>query len=737
MADDGDRHTIGVVPWGHVVRIVLLVGLGYVAGSLLAWELLGAGYAPVFFAPAGVTVAALLLTERRLWPVVLVTAAAAEVALDLSHGSPGATALGLALANTVEPWVGASIVRRRVERPSLTNPRHLLLLVAGPVIVGPAAGAALGATVDNTTAVTTWLVHFATFGTGDGLGALTVGTLVLAWAEALRSREDPTARARLRRHVVEAVVLAAAVATATSLGFAQLQAPFVIPMILVFIGATRGMPVATAAAAAFAITANVVSAAGVGPFTAIDRSGFAAWGNLQFFLAVTQLGAYAFAVGLAQRDHARLSQEAQLAALSRVEEMSRVTSLLSTAATVREISAAVAEHGLAQVAGFGVVAVLSPDGATVTTIPSGTLPQDIADRYARLPVSAPFPTCEAIRTCAPVVVSSLEEIRARFPATLPAAQALGTQSILTVPIVLDGGLAGGSLSFGFREADAINGDTLGTAQAVAAETAHALRRARRYEHERQVAHDLQLALLPTIDSAPAPGVTAAAVYAPADPEHEVGGDWYDVFPLAGGRVAMVVGDVVGHDLRAATTMARLQPLVRVMVSESTGPADALARLDRAAPHVDRSLMTTVGVADYDPATRRLRYACAGHLPPLLLDASGARLLEDGRGLPLGVDPTKDRPAAGVTVSLPAQLVWYTDGLVERRGESVTAGLDRLLEAGRALDAEDEPEEVVHQLLQRLTAARALPDDIVVLTVRLGDPGVCPSGQSTLHRGEPL
>ncbi|MCB0908828.1 MAG: SpoIIE family protein phosphatase [Nocardioidaceae bacterium] len=728
---DEERHAPAAVPWGRVARLVVLVAVGYVAGSLLAWELLGAGYAPVFFAPAGVTVAALLLTDRGLWPVVLVTAATAEVALDLSHGSPGATALGLALANTAEPWVGASIVRHRVERPSLTNPRHLVLLIAGPVVAGPVVGAALGATVD-TTAVNTWLVHVATFWTGDGLGALTVGTLILAWAEALRSDRD-----RLARRVIEGTALAATVTLATAWGFAQLQAPFVIPMVLVFIGATRGMPVAAAAAAAFAITANIASATGVGPFTAVDRPGFAAWGNLQFFLAVTQLGAYALAVGLAQRDLARRRQEEQLAALTRVEEMSRVTSLLSTAATVREISAAVAQHGLAQVADFGVIAVLSSDGATVSTFPSGALPREIADRYSRLPLEAPFPTCEAIRTAAPIIVHSQEETRLRFPATMPAAEALGTESLLTVPIVLASGLAAGSLSFAFREPRAITEDVVTTATRLAAETAHALGRARRYEHEREVAHDLQVALLPAIEPSPAPGVRAAAVYAPADPEHEVGGDWYDVFPLPGGRVAMVVGDVVGHDLRAATTMARLQPLLRVMVSEATDPADALARLDRAAPYVDRSLMTTVGVADYDTVTRRLRYACAGHLPPLLLDANGPRLLEDGRGLPLGVDATRERPVAEVMITPPARLVWYTDGLVERRGESVTAGLDRLIEAGRALRPDGTAEAVVHQLLQALTAERALPDDVVILSVDFGDPGVSPVAPSTLDRENSL
>ncbi len=722
MSDDEERRAPAGVPWGRVARIVVLVAAGYVAGSLLAWQLLGAGYAPVFFAPAGVTVATLLLTERRLWPVVLATAATAEVVLDLSHGSPGATALGLALANTVEPWVGASIVRHRVERPSLTNPRHLVLLVAGPLVAGPVVGAALGATVDTTTAVSTWLVHFATFGTGDGLGVLTVGTLILAWAQAWRSSRD-----RLRRQVLEAMGLAAAAALATALGFAQLQAPFVIPMILVFIAATRGLPVATAAAASFAITANIVSATGVGPFTAVDRSGFAAWGNLQFFLAVTQFGAYALAVGLAQRDLVRQRQEEQLATLTRVEEMSRVTSLLSTAATVREISAAVAEHGLAQVADLGIVAVLSSDGTTVSTFPSGGLPREIADRYSRLPVEAPFPTCEAIRTAAPVVIHTQEETRLRFPATMPAAEALGTESLLTVPIVLTSGLAAGSLSFAFREPRAITEDVITTATRLAAETAHALGRARRYEHERQVAHDLQVALLPAIDPSPAAGVRAAAVYAPADPEHEVGGDWYDVFPVPGGRVAMVVGDVVGHDLRAATTMARLQPLLRVMVSEAVDPADALARLDRAAPYVDRSLMTTVGVADYDPVTRRLRYACAGHPPPLLIDASGPRLLEDGRGLPLGVDLRKARPLAEVTITGPAKLVWYTDGLVERRGEAVTEGLDRLVQVGRRLECDDDPEPLARRLLQELTADRALPDDIVVLVVHLSDPESRPDG----------
>jgi len=733
MADDRTRRPTGAVPWRRAAGTALLVALGYIAGSLLAWELLGAGYAPVFFAPAGVTSAALLLSERRLWPVVLATAAAAEVVLDLTHGSPGSTALGLALANTVEPWVGASIVRSRVDRPSLMVPRDLALLLLGPVLLAPMAGAVLGATVDTTSSLDTWLLDVATFWVGDALGVLTVGSLILAWAAAWQSD-----RQRLGRLLALSLVFATGVAGGTVLGFTWLAAPFVIPMVLVFAAAAFGMPVATSAAASFAVTANILSAAGVGPFTLVgdtglQRSGFAAWGNLQFFLAVTQVGSYALAVGLAQREQVRLSQEEHLVSLTKLEEMGRVTSMLSTAATVREISAAVAEHGLTQIADFGVVAVLSPDGATVSTIPSGSLPPHIAERYARLPIGAPYPTCEAIRTGAAVVCRTTEEIRARFPASLQAVEQLHTEGVLAVPILLDGGLAAGSLSFGFREQHAITDEIVASARTLAGETAHALRRARRYEHERQVAHDLQVALLPTIDRSPAAGVTAAAVYAPADPEHEVGGDWYDVFALATGRVALVVGDVVGHDLRAATTMARLQPLVRVMVTEASDPADALTRLDRAAPHVDRSLMTTVGLADYDPLTYRLRYACAGHLPPLLVDAAGSRFLEEGRSLPLGVDPSRGRPLAEVTVAPPAQLVWYTDGLVERRGESVSLGMERLLDAGRAIDRHREPESLAHELLQVLTAERALPDDVVVLTVHLTDPAVSADGRGGTAR----
>lgn len=699
-------------PWQRSLLLAALVALGYAAGSLVAWEILHAGAAPVFYAPAGVTSAALLSTQRRHWPWILAAAAAVEVSLDLAHGVTGAAAIGFAVANTLEPWVGASLVRRWVPDIDLASPRHVLSLLAYAVLVGPLVGAAVGATTDAGRLDGAWVASWGTFWAGDALGVLTVGTTILAWVALGRE-----GRQRVLGQLPTVVALGAAAAAATLVGFTWSRGPFVVPTAVLLVAATRGIAPLATSATAFAVTANVLSTGRAGPWKDVAVSDHRAWVSLQLFIAVTLLGAGALTVGLAQRDRARVARDAEAAARRQVEGLRDVASRLSTAATVVEIAQVVADHGLSQVADMASVGILSPDGTQVRTVPSGGLPVDVAQEHAIVPVNAPRPLCAALRTGAPVVTQTSAETLAGFPDAAETYRRLGVEGVLAVPILVEG-MAAGALGFVFREPHAVTPAMTRLAQDLAQETAQAMARARRYEAQQRVAHELQRALLPEVDLAPAPGVSVSVHYRPADPQHEVGGDWYDVFALPGGRVAIAVGDVVGHDLLAATTMGKLQPLLRVLTHEAGDPADALTRLDRASRHVDRATMATVGLAIYDLTSGMLSYSCAGHPPPLLLTAEGAELLERARGLPLGVDATVPREVAEVRVPDPAQIVWYTDGLVERRGESLAVGLDRLETCARGQEPGQDPDDLADTVLARLTEGRPLDDDLVVVCVRV-------------------
>lgn len=244
-------------------------------------------------------------------------------------------------------------------------------------------------------------------------------------------------------------------------------------------------------------------------------------------------------------------------------------------------------------------------------------------------------------------------------------------------------------------------------------TGRALERARSYERELDAAHQLQRALLPVL-AGELRGLRVTADYRPAEHTHDVGGDWYDVFALPGDRIGLVVGDVVGHDLAAAAAMARMQSALRIIAQSADGPAHALEELDRASALITDSFMTTIGYADYDPGTRLLRYACAGHPPPLLLTAAGAGYLWSGRSAPVGV-MNGSRPQAQCVVPAGSTLIWYTDGLVERGEIPLPASLDRLAEAAAALGDHD-PEDLCRALLRSMSADETLRDDAVILCV---------------------
>ncbi|MEJ3747581.1 SpoIIE family protein phosphatase [Actinomycetes bacterium KLBMP 9797] len=238
---------------------------------------------------------------------------------------------------------------------------------------------------------------------------------------------------------------------------------------------------------------------------------------------------------------------------------------------------------------------------------------------------------------------------------------------------------------------------------------------------RRAAHQLQHALLPVLPGDPSgrTGIRVTADYRPAERAHDVGGDWYDVFTLPGERIGLVVGDVVGHDLTAAAAMARVQSVLRIVAQSADGPARVLEELDRASVLITDSFMTTVGYADYDPATRLLRYACAGHLPPLLLTRTGTRYLWGGRSAPLGIIGAP-RPQAQCAVPAGSTLIWYTDGLVERDDVPLPVSLDQLAAAATNLHGHD-PDDLCRGLLRRMSSGD-LRDDTVVLCVRFAPEG---------------
>ncbi|WP_416384753.1 SpoIIE family protein phosphatase [Streptomyces sp. 3212.3] len=277
----------------------------------------------------------------------------------------------------------------------------------------------------------------------------------------------------------------------------------------------------------------------------------------------------------------------------------------------------------------------------------------------------------------------------RDPARARTIHEHGIHSLMIVPIRTRRAMLGLAVFIRTEEPTPFQEDDLLLAEELVTRAALALDNARRYAREHSVALTLQRTLLPHRlgDSA---AVEVASRYLPADRHHGVGGDWFDVIPLSGARVALVVGDVVGHGINAAATMGSLRTVVRTLAAMDLTPNELLTRLDDTVRRLteededadDHDQFAVAGAtclyAVYDPVTRRCTMARAGHPPPAVIDLHGKVTFPAlPAGNPLGVG--LGIPFEAVELDLPegTQLALYTDGLVESRDHDLDVGMKRL------------------------------------------------------------
>ncbi|WP_371501688.1 PP2C family protein-serine/threonine phosphatase [Kitasatospora sp. NBC_00374] len=239
-----------------------------------------------------------------------------------------------------------------------------------------------------------------------------------------------------------------------------------------------------------------------------------------------------------------------------------------------------------------------------------------------------------------------------------------------------------------------------------------------HAREREVAVTLQRSLLPSVQAVHRD--FAAVRYLPATSSMNVCGDWYDLLDLDERHVAVAVGDVVGHGLEAAGIMGRLNSALNAAIRATGRPAEALETLALFALTVEGALATTAVQTVIDRTERTIAYSCAGHPPPVLVEADGTvRLLDAATDPPLGAwDDASARSQAVTSYRPGATLILYTDGLVERRGEDIDVGLARLT-AGAVRHRALGPEQIADALLADLAAGGpGSTDDTALVVVRL-------------------
>ncbi|MEU2927281.1 SpoIIE family protein phosphatase [Streptomyces sp. NPDC007251] len=323
---------------------------------------------------------------------------------------------------------------------------------------------------------------------------------------------------------------------------------------------------------------------------------------------------------------------------------------------------------------------------------------------------------ECVRSGEVVLVTQVkDEDLPRIARSPEAAELLGRaglHSYLAVPLIARGEVLGALDLKRTRNPAPFDEDDVLLARELAARAAVQIDNARWYQNARNTALTLQRSLLPSRPPVTT-GLEVASRYQPAGATTEVGGDWFDVIPLEGGKTALVVGDVMGSGLSAAATMGRLRTATTTLAALDLDPALLLEHLDKTTSALDHSIATCV-YAVYDPHLRQCRIANAGHLPPARVrPGRPPELLDLPTGVPLGVGGVA---FSTVTVDLAPgdELVFYTDGLVETRRHSLDERLDFMLSL---LDDPARPLEETCDLLLRTLHHPDNHDDVALLIAR--------------------
>lgn len=371
--------------------------------------------------------------------------------------------------------------------------------------------------------------------------------------------------------------------------------------------------------------------------------------------------------------------------------------------------------------------------------------------FLDMPVETPYPAADVVRGGRAIYLTSPAEYQQRYPTTWPLAEPFGRQSWAFLPLVVAGRTTGAWMA-AFSKPAAFTPDERAVLTTVARMLAQALSRAYVHETERELTDGIQRTMLPH-HPPDIKGMSVATRYVPTGGGLQVGGDWYDVIPLPSGRTALVIGDVQGHDVRAAGVMSQLRIALRAYAAEGHRPEAVLARASlflagmSGAPNNpnlpdggegDERFATCLYI-EADPLLGTLDIARAGHLDPAVRLTDGTLLLRPtAGGLPLGIAPGGGRAAAGSGSDYPTTrlvlepgetLLICTDGLVETGGHDVETGWARIREVFDA-NAEAELEDIADALVQAvhgppshhtrgpLTDRRE--DDIAMLLVRRDD-----------------
>ncbi|WP_327233148.1 SpoIIE family protein phosphatase [Streptomyces sp. NBC_01317] len=391
------------------------------------------------------------------------------------------------------------------------------------------------------------------------------------------------------------------------------------------------------------------------------------------------------------------------------------TAALAHARTVQDVIDVLKEsHGLEHLGATSLVMGLVESGRIhlVAEGPEGSFVP--GTRVTR--IDEPYPMSDVVRTLTPRFIESAEEFAASYPDLWPHISELGITAAAYLPLIAQARPIG-ALGLLYGDKNGFSGEDRNLLVALGSSIAQSLQRAVLFEQDHDLAEGLQQAMLPRRIPA-VPGAEIAVRYRSARLGRDIGGDWYDVIPLPGGRVGAVIGDVQGHDTHAAAVMGQLRIVLRAYAAEGHTPATVMARASVFLHELDTDRFATCIYAEADLTTGVVQLVRAGHVDPMIrgMDGSCRRFPVSG-GMPLGLSALfgqLDYPVKTLELDPGQTLLLFTDGLVEQPGADLDDGM-RLL-SSLVRDGPRDLQMLADKLCE-VVDERGGEDDVAVLLLR--------------------
>lgn len=435
----------------------------------------------------------------------------------------------------------------------------------------------------------------------------------------------------------------------------------------------------------------------------------------------------------------RAAELADARELTRPEQARRVlaySQALAEADSVADVTGVVATMVLPAFDASGLLVSLADSGKLRLAGHAGYAPA-AREALDGLAIDADAPIADVMRSREPMFLPSVEAYRARYPHMAHVADLTGKLAWAFLPLTVSG-RALGSLTISFDEPRELAPEERSLLVSLAGLLAQTLERARLRDAERGLAAELQRGLLPKALVAPR-GLAASARYLPASDGMQVGGDWYELIELAPDRVVLVIGDVQGHNVHAASTMGQLRNALRAYAAEGHDAVAVISRSNRWMADFDPATFATCCLVEVDLHRSQALVVRAGHPPPLVRARDGStRVLEVPVGLPLGVDPDETYVATPIDLEPGDTLVLLTDGLVEDSRTAMDVGLEQVSAVMAATDVTD-LDAFADALVAGHGSAEHRSDDVALLVVRhdgLADHHRPPTASRAIDRGDP-